>query len=608
MILLEKLQWGYMYSYGDNNEIIFNNNPITQLTAKNGTGKSSIALIIQETLYNKNIKGIKKGEILNRYSQSDTWWSKLWFTDTKINNNYCITVQRKKATSKVNLFENNIDISEHKVLDTYKKVTEILGLDFEIFCQLTYQSSTDLLTFIKATDTQRKKFLINLFNLQEYISKGDTVKTKLIEAEKEATFKEGELKSINDFLEETMVGQKLEEKEVPESNEELQEEQRELTATLKDLETLNNKIDKNNLTRVERDKVSYDIRIKEPESFNSTQLLDFNKGITEYTTKIKANKDKIEQLDTAETCYVCGHDLDNSKNIELKEKADDENNNMLSEVSNLKILKKVEEEKQKTYNLNLEIYKKNQKNIEKFEHLSQLIDSSLPKVHQNSKTIQTRLQELHLEINKLRDIRDSIIKANESVKIHNNKVDTLSQQKREFLAKKEFTSTDLAVEKQKVKTRNILKKAYSTSGMVAFKLENLAKQLEATINSYLANLSDGQFQVIFRLTGEKLNIIIVSNGKESPIENASSGEFSRIQTALLLAIREILYKIGNNSINLLFLDEITGVLDEEGKIGLMEVLQEEQTLNVFLISHDFTHPMIDKIELLKEDNVTRILH
>ena len=110
------------------------------------------------------------------------------------------------------------------------------------------------------------------------------------------------------------------------------------------------------------------------------------------------------------------------------------------------------------------------------------------------------------------------------------------------------------------------------------------------------------------MTGEKLNIIIVSNGKESPIENASSGEFSRIQTALLLAIREILYKIGNNSINLLFLDEITGVLDEEGKIGLMEVLQEEQTLNVFLISHDFTHPMIDKIELLKEDNVTRILH
>ena len=59
---------------------------------------------------------------------------------------------------------------------------------------------------------------------------------------------------------------------------------------------------------------------------------------------------------------------------------------------------------------------------------------------------------------------------------------------------------------------------------------------------------------------------------------------------------------------MLFLDEITGVLDEEGKIGLMEVLQEEQTLNVFLISHDFTHPMIDKIELLKEDNVTRILH
>ena len=56
------------------------------------------------------------------------------------------------------------------MLDTYKKIYEILGLDFEVFSQLTYQSSTDLLEFLKATDANRKKFLINLFNLEKYIS------------------------------------------------------------------------------------------------------------------------------------------------------------------------------------------------------------------------------------------------------------------------------------------------------------------------------------------------------------------------------------------------------------------------------------------------------
>ena len=99
-------------------------------------------------------------------------------------------------------------------------------------------------------------------------------------------------------------------------------------------------------------------------------------------------------------------------------------------------------------------------------------------------------------------------------------------------------------------------------------------------------MSDGQFQVSFRLDKEKLNIVVSNNGIDTPIETVSGGEFSRIQTAILLAIRNLLSKLGGSSVNLLFLDEITGVLDDEGKEKLIEVLSEEEELNVFLISHD----------------------
>ena len=37
-----------------------------------------------------------------------------------------------------------------------------------------------------------------------------------------------------------------------------------------------------------------------------------------------------------------------------------------------------------------------------------------------------------------------------------------------------------------------------------------------------------------------------------------------------------------------------------------EVLSEEEELNVFLISHDFTHPLIDKISITKENNISSI--
>ena len=205
------------------------------------------------------------------------------------------------------------------------------------------------------------------------------------------------------------------------------------------------------------------------------------------------------------------------------------------------------------------------------------------------------------------DVGKEILAGNgENVKLHNNRIDTLTEQKAEFIDRQNVLNDAIMSVKSKVKNLDILKKAFSTSGIVAFKLENLAKELEDTINNYLAEFSDGQFQLIFRLSGEKLNIIVFDHGKETPIENVSGGEFSRIQTSILLAIRSLLSKIGGNYINLLFLDEITGVLDDIGKEKLVEVLQKEDNLNVFLISHDFTHPLIDKISINKENNISTV--
>ena len=72
MITLKQLKWSNAFSYGENNKICFVNSPLTQLVGKNGHGKSSVALILEEVLFNKNSKGIKKGDILNRYVKDKT--------------------------------------------------------------------------------------------------------------------------------------------------------------------------------------------------------------------------------------------------------------------------------------------------------------------------------------------------------------------------------------------------------------------------------------------------------------------------------------------------------------------------------------------------------
>ena len=55
-IILNTLKFSNMFSYQKKENIIdFNKSKITQLTAPNGSGKSSIALILQEILFSKNI-------------------------------------------------------------------------------------------------------------------------------------------------------------------------------------------------------------------------------------------------------------------------------------------------------------------------------------------------------------------------------------------------------------------------------------------------------------------------------------------------------------------------------------------------------------------------
>jgi DNA repair exonuclease SbcCD ATPase subunit len=259
-----------------------------------------------------------------------------------------------------------------------------------------------------------------------------------------------------------------------------------------------------------------------------------------------------------------------------------------------------------SYEDELDKYRKNKRAITKFEDLSQVIDESIPVEYPNFDNIESQIEDLRAIISTQTKERQNALTHNQDVGIHNAKVDALMEQKEDFLSRQKVVENDIISVSDRVNNLEILKKAFSTSGIVAFKLENLTKELEVTINRYLSLLSDGQFQVSFRLDKEKLNIIVSNNGIDTPIETVSGGEFSRIQTAILLAIRNLLSKLGGSSVNLLFLDEITGVLDDEGKEKLIEVLSEEEELNVFLISHDFTHPLIDKISITKENNISSI--
>lgn len=605
-IILKKLTFSNMYSYGKDISVDLDRERITQLSAPNGSGKSSIALILQEILYNKNIKGIKKGDILNKYSSDKYWEATLLFQAHS--NNYRLEVKRSGAQTKVALYENDTDISEHKVLDTYKKLHEILGMTFEVFSQLTYQSSTDLLDFLKATDANRKKFLINLFNFEKYLELGDSIKASGAVYDKELVSLKGELKTVESYLQSVSLDNKKEFVDVPEVDTALEDKIISISAAIENINKDAKIIDRNNIHIKERDNLQFDVSLIKPEDPNVEEEIQKVRDAANHAKRVVSDsKSKLANLDLSDVCYACSQPLDNSQSLTQKNKFEEEVS------KNTKIYT---ENKDRYLELNaikdkyvsaLKEFENNQKTIEKFESLSNLIDRSLPVKLPDKTELTSEESGLKKTLTNQKLEKSNAEKINEEVRLHNTKIDLLREEKEKFLARQEVLRNDILNLQHKVNNVQILKKAFSSSGIVAFKLENVAKDLEQTINKYLSVLSDGQFSVIFRLTGDKLNVVVNNNGKEVTVESLSGGEFSRVQTSVLLAVRTTLSKIGGNSLNLLFLDEITGVLDDAGKEKLFEVLSEEEGLNVFLISHDYSHPLIPKVEIVKENNISYIL-
>ena len=604
-IVLKQLSFSNMFSYGSNNSIALDKNRITQLTASNGSGKSSIALILQELLYSKNIKGIKKGDIINRYIKDKNWSGTLNFSVDSVD--YELSVKRSGASTKVELLKAGVDISEHKVVDTYKKIQDILGLDFEIFSQITYQSSVDLLDFLKATDTNRKKFLINLFNLEKYVAIGERIKTRSSELDKELVKLQGELKSVEDFLNTAVIPEPMQylaeafvDTALAVRISEIENELQNINATCK-------RIDKNNMYITERDSLVFDLSMTEPKPFaytNEYQTLKFD--LTRLNSDIQKMQEEHDKVRINDKCPACGQLIDNSHLLriqsELKEKIQKAKELYASSLDTAKAWSK----ELTDYQNAIKEFKLNQDAIHRFEQLTQLIDNDIPRLYPDYAALTKEKASLQKTVDEQTKAVREITDHNKRVSAHNAKIEALKEQKSDFTIRQESIKSDILNKSSEANALNVLKKAFSTSGIVAFKLESLTKELEATINYYLSILSDGQFQVEFSLDKEKLNINVINNGISAPIETMSGGEFSRIQTSILLAIRSLLSKLGGSSINLLFLDEITGVLDDEGKEKLIEVLQREDNLNVFLISHDFTHPLIDKISIVKTDNTSSI--
>ena len=596
MITLKKLKWSNCFSYGPDNELQLDDNTVTQIIGTNGMGKSSIPLIIEEALYNKNSKGIKKADIPNRYI-NDGYDIELEFE--KSGKKYLIRINRKNNI-KVALLEDGEDISSHTATNTYKSIQEILGIDFKTFSQLVYQNTNASLQFLTATDTNRKKFLIDLLRLEEYVQLFEVFK----EASRESSNKMIEVSSEITTIEKWLSNNKLEATNIlPLLNLEIDTDEdekifRSLSIELKNISEKNKKILRNNQYKEMLSKINID----ELQSLPPVEKLSYDKfqNIIGQVEGAKRASDKmlqkLEQLE--DKCPTCEQDIDAEfKNQLIQAEKKTLGFLALQKKENEEIIEKIKKD-------NAE-FTRREKLEKEWEDLFRNIDNTLPARILDANELQERLDEVTEKLKTAKAKLADIAAQNEEITRRNTRIEIIEAQTDGFL-KKLAAAQEILNEQQELDSNlEILKKAFSTNGLLAYKIENLVKELEELANSYLAELSDGRFTLEFIVSNDKLNVQITDNENIVDILALSSGELARVNTATLIAIRKLMSSISKSRINILFLDEVINVLDESGREKMVEVLLQED-LNTYVVSHGWTHPLLEKIEVVKEGNVSKL--
>ena len=602
MITLKKLKWDNCFSYGSDNELDLSSDIVTQLVGTNGTGKSSIPLILEEVLFNKNSKGIKKADIPNREVNNGYDIS---LTFDVVDDQYEIDVVRR-ANIKVKLYKNGEDISSHTATNTYKTLEQIIGIDFKTFSQIVYQNTNASLQFLTATDTNRKRFLIDLLQLDDYVKYFEVFKELSRTLGGDVSRIQGKIDTIikwlnDNKLEDTSLLPKL---DLPFYSEEDEESLRSLQIEMENISEITKKINQNNLYKSQLESIDIGLA-KEFLSMNDYEdTSDLKQSLGELTSRASLENKMIKKYTDLQEmdegrCPTCEQPVDYEFISTQLRNHISEKNGFVERIDAVKnSISRIE-------NTN-NTFTQMKQMVDNYEDLLRSVDMTLANEVPNSNELQEKIEKIKGRIRDRKSRVEEIIAENEKRERHNTRLSIIQEQQTDFENQLDDLSTSIGEIEDKLSHVEILKKAFSTNGLLAYKIENLVKDLEVLTNEYLAELSDGRFSLEFVVLNDKLNVEIDDNGKKVDILALSAGELARVNTSTLLAIRKLMSSISKSRINVLFLDEVTNVLDELGKERMVEILLREENLNTYIVSHGWTHPLLSKIEVIKEDKISRL--
>lgn len=504
---------------------------IFSLVGKNGTGKSTIAKVIEYNLFGKddNLKGLLDQEIY-----------------TEIN----YDIRGKELSIVRGKKELIVNGESGRKKELQEEIEKILGFDYDYFMNAVYFEQRNFDSFIKMKSTEKKEKMREWFKLLMWDEVNKKVKEKIKDIKSEAK----DLYYQKDSLETRIKEEEEELEEYSLTDKDIEKQIKENEKIIADIEKI--KKENEEINKANKKIISHNEKIENLEDKKYQELRDTDNNLSHFQTQKAKNFSIIKKYEN-KTCPKCGYEV--YKKIIDESKQD----NILidSKAGKLKIKKESLEKEIKSLESK---YKKTkeEKEIDSYEY-----DSAKESIME-LKNISKNIQKIKTKIEKL-------------------KKELAGVKRKETKIENELKILDIIQEAtSKNGVPNFLLGEYldKLNVYVNEKLEELSEDfdMEEIIITNEGRTKTGKVT-------EGFEILIKVSDEEEPrkIESFSGGELTIIVVAFRLGLIEIISEITGNKTNFTIFDELFSALDKDNREIACKLLNNlsNEFEQIMMISH-----------------------
>lgn len=569
MIIFKSVQSKNFFSVGNQPiKILLNKSPTTLVAGANGSGKSSTLLdAIYFSLFGKPFRNINKPSVINSINQGDC----IVTLEFQIGQKEYKIIRGLKPNI-FEIYENGTMINQDAASRDYQQYLEdsiLGGLNERVFKQVVIMGSADYKPFMGLPAAQRREVIEELLDIKIFSEMLTIAKEKLSvikESLKELDYK---VELIQDKIQIQQNNKLSLAQAAQDKKKELEEkiiiheiEITKLQQTVKELSAKK--------VEAQGKIIGHDILTK-----TIKDLDDLNRGLCSKHRDTKKTLDFFQSNDDCPTCKQ--HIVE-----EYKNKIITENSSKHEELSNAIERVTVEMEKKRGIML---IFERMQKNISK-------LDTDIYKLNLDISSNQKYITNLQKDISNLHNDK-AIVDADDVLKQHEDELSNLKDMRIKTLEDRQYLE--------------IVSEMLKDGGIKTKIIKQYIPIMNKIINDYLVRFA---LPIEFNLD-DQFNEVIKSRFRDSfQYNNFSEGEKQRIDTALLLAWRQLARNKNTTNCNILIMDEtFDSSLDLSATEELLNILLEmDKNTNIFIVSHkqDLGDKLRSTITFAKQGNFTKI--